>query len=70
MSTSNFAKPKKGNMAIYIILIIIVIASMVALKQCPGNMRHEVQTNSVNDTINVAIEYSPLSLYTYNDTLL
>lgn len=69
MSTSNFAKPKKGNMAIYIILIIIVIASMVALKQCPGNMRHEVQTNSVNDTINVAIEYSPLSLYTYNDTL-
>lgn len=60
-------KPKKGNIALYLILIIAVISIMASLKHCVTP--NATTVNSNNDTINIAIEYSPLSLYTYDDTL-
>ena len=60
--------PKKGNIFIYLALIAIVIASMVALKHCTNNAAKDTDIADTGN-INIAIEYSPLSLYTYDDTL-
>ena len=63
-------KPKKGNSIIYIILIILVIIVMATLKRCASNVdESNGNDNPSQETINIAIEYSPLSLYTYDDTL-
>ena len=67
MTFQRNTKLKKGNIALYIILIAIVIAAMASLKRCIAV--NETATTPSDGTINVAIEYSPLSLYTYDDTL-
>lgn len=57
--------------AIYILALVGVIAMMASLRTCSekspfsGTVSHP----SGGDTIDVAIEYSPLSLYRYADTL-
>ena len=57
----------KPNMKVYLALLAIAIASMIVLHRCAHK---GVATASRNtDTIDVAIEYSPLSLYTYGDSL-
>ncbi len=58
---------KNGNIVIYLILLTIVICTMVMLRRCDN--RSLGLASSHNDTLDIAIEYSPLSLYTYNDTL-
>ena len=67
MTFQRNTKLKKGNIALYIILIAIVIVAMASLKRCIAV--NETATTPSDGTINVAIEYSPLSLYTYDDTL-
>ena len=60
----------KPNMKVYIALLIVAVAAMVALYRCAGrggNVGHIA--GSGGDTIDVAIEYAPLSLYMYDDTL-
>lgn len=60
----------KPNMKVYIALLIVAVAAMVALYRCAGrggNVGHIA--GSDGDTIDVAIEYAPLSLYMYDDTL-
>lgn len=53
-----------------VLLLALTIALMFMLKKCSYN-RQSIGTDipSSGDTLDVAIEYSPLSLYTYNDTL-
>lgn len=58
---------KKGNIILYLILLVLTILLMVMLKQCDSHS--SALKSSDNDTLDIAIEYSPLSLYTYNDTL-
>lgn len=57
-------------MKIYLALLIAAVGAMVALYRCAG---HDTGMNnqsvSGGDTLDVAIEYSPLSLYMYDDTL-
>lgn len=63
-------KSYKGNISLYLILLLVVTAIMYSLKTCSHtHNRHDNITPSGGDTIDVAIEYSPLSLYSYNDTL-
>lgn len=57
---------KKGSMALYVVLFSVVVIAMVMLKDCEHG-RHNV--NRDNDGVIAAIEYSPLSFYTYEDTL-
>ncbi len=61
--------PKKGNPVIYIVLLLVIISLMAVLhlcsRQAPATASHEAG----GDTLRVAIEYSPLACYTYNDTL-
>ena len=64
----------KWQLVIYGVLLIIAIGAMVALKNCgTDNLDIKSHLHSTNksggDTIDVAIEYSPLSYYAYGDTL-
>ncbi len=65
-------KPKRGiNMMLYVALLLLVVLLMVSLRTCSvrdpfGDIR---RMPSQGDTLDVAIEYSPLSLYRYADTL-
>lgn len=52
--------------SIYIVLLAITILAMFALRHCAN---YKMTPENANDSINVAIEYSPLSLYMYSDTL-
>ena len=47
----------------------MVIASMVALSRCDKPKALTKVLSSGGDTLDVAIEYSPISYYTYGDTL-
>lgn len=59
-----------GHVFISILLLTATLILMFMLKNCSNkNYSHTEQKPSGGDTIDVAIEYSPLSLYTYNDTL-
>lgn len=59
-----------NRIVLYIILLISVIAIMISLKRCETSpIAGLTERHSEGDTIDVAIEYSPLFLYTYNDTL-
>lgn len=57
-------------MALYIVLLAMVVAFMVALGRYdkPVTVADE-PVPSGGDTIDVAIEYSPITYYTYDDTL-
>lgn len=63
-------KPRKGSYILYIVMLIITLAAMFSLKICSHPRSNNISIQpSGGDTIDVGIEYSPLSLYTYNDTL-
>ena len=65
----NKLMPKKGNPIIYIVLLVVIISLMAVLHRC-SNQGTAHNPNAVGgDTLRVAIEYSPLSCYTYCDTL-
>lgn len=57
-------------MFVYCSLLILAVLAMISLKRCSNQgfgSINEMVKNS--DTVYVAIEYSPLSLYMYDDTL-
>ncbi len=56
-------------MFLYAILLVIVVASMVALSLCDRPKENAETRHSGGDTLDIAIEYSPVTYYTYNDTL-
>lgn len=64
---------KKWQLWLYAALLLLAIVAMVLLRNCNSNEglmgahSRTVKTSS-GDTIDVAIEYSPLSFYTYGDT--
>lgn len=68
------SQTKKWQLALYAILLVAVIVLMVLLRNCGSDegllgAHSRVDKASGGDTIDVAIEYSPLSYYTYGDTL-
>lgn len=66
----NFNKLYKGQITTYLILIICVIVAMVMLRQCSHKIPHQLDyIRAGGDTINVAIEISPLSLSMSGDSL-
>lgn len=67
MSAMERKTVKKGSIALYLALLLIAIIAMIVLR----NFDKIVSTPDTpqRDSMVVAIEYSPLSLYTYSDTL-
>ena len=65
MKTPMLFKPK---MTVYVLLLAAAIAAMVALRHCDGAGQRPIPSDR-GDTLYVAIEYGPMSLYMYDDTL-
>lgn len=68
------SKIKKWQLVLYLLLLVVVIVAMFMLRNCGTTDKGLVGAHtradysSSGDTIDVAIEYSPLSFYTYGDT--
>lgn len=61
---------KKNNAVILLLGLAVALGAMFSLRRCAsGNDSGSEPKPSGGDTIDVAIEYSPLSLYRYDDTL-
>ena len=60
---------KRGQIALYVILLAVVVAFMVALSMCDKPVTDIAEQPSGGDTLDIAIEYSPVTYYTYDDTL-
>ena len=60
---------KRGQMILYLALLAIVVAFMVALSMCDKPLEAPGTQASGGDTLDIAIEYSPVTYYTYDDTL-
>lgn len=63
--------PKKGQLTFYLALLLGVLIVMFLLRQCSSSRGDGGDPLGLagGDTLNVAIDYSPMSLYTYADTL-
>lgn len=62
-------KPRRGSLTIYIILLILVLGTMWLLRECHHRGSSTTDAPSGSDTIDVAIQYGPLSFYQDGDTL-
>lgn len=65
-------KLKKGQLTLYLVLLVVVVVLMIAMRHCGGKqatVAADAARSSGGDTIDVAIEYSPVTYYTYADTL-
>lgn len=65
-----YLQPIRGRLSAYLILLAIAAIAMILLREC--SLPHKSvdrDRRADGDTINVAIEYSPMSLYRYADTL-
>jgi len=60
---------KKGQMILYGALLAVVVGCMVALSLCDKPAQTPDDLHSGGDTLDIAIEYSPVTYYTYDDTL-
>ena len=60
---------KKGQMILYGALLAVVVGCMVALSLCDKPAQAPDDLHSGGDTLDIAIEYSPVTYYTYDDTL-
>lgn len=63
-------KPARGRTLLYVLLLVTALACMVLLRECSIFRSYRVSDRPASgDTLDVAIEYSPMSLYRYADTL-
>ena len=60
---------KRGQMILYTALLAVVVACMVALSLCDRPKVAITDQPSSGDTLDIAIEYSPVTYYSYDDTL-
>lgn len=60
---------KRGALTLYLLLLLGVGAVMILLHNCSGATWHVSDSRATGDTLNVAIEISPLGLSTRADTL-
>ena len=60
---------KRGQFILYAVLLAVVVACMFALSMCDRPIEAPGSQPSGGDTLDVAIEFSPVTYYTYDDTL-
>lgn len=60
---------KRGTLTAYILLLLGILTIMIMLRNCSGATWHTNDQRATGDTINVAIEISPIGLSTRADTL-
>ena len=59
---------KRGQMILYLALLAVVVACMVALSLCDRPVEASGAHPSGGDTLDIAIEYSPVTYDTYDET--
>lgn len=59
----------KGRAVLYVALLALTVALMVMLSRCDQPITSEGDRPSGGDTLDIAIEYSPITYYSYDDTL-
>lgn len=59
----------KGKAVLYVVLLAITVALMVMLSRCDQPLQTHADSPSGGDTLDIAIEYSPVTYYSYDDTL-
>lgn len=59
----------KGKTVLYVALLALTIAMMVMLSRCDQPIVLADDRPSRGDTLDIAIEYSPITYYSYDDTL-
>ncbi len=59
----------KNHYLSFVVGIVVVLCLMYSLRSCTSKGDNGTATGDFSDTINVAIEYSPVSFYRYNDTI-
>jgi membrane-bound lytic murein transglycosylase MltF len=59
----------KGRAVLYVALLAVTIALMVMLSRCDQPVVLDQDQPSGGDTLDIAIEYSPVTYYSYDDTL-
>lgn len=62
-------KQRNNHIALLFLLLILAVGAMVAIRQCSANRHRLIVGNEPVDTINVALQYSPVSFYMQDDTL-
>ncbi|MBR1883139.1 MAG: transporter substrate-binding domain-containing protein [Muribaculaceae bacterium] len=60
---------RNGQAVLYVALLLTVVAGMYALSRCDRPVDAVTDAASGGDTIDVAIEYAPITYYAYDDTL-
>ncbi len=67
----NSLKPRQGQAVVYAALLFVVVGLMFSLRYCstPPPGTEKSIGKSGGDTIDVAITYSPMTMYRYADTL-
>lgn len=59
-------QPKTGNLMLLTVLLAVAVGTMVVLARCGAG---STASRDGDDTVNVAIEFSPVTFYSYDDTL-
>lgn len=59
----------KGKTVLYVALLALTVALMVMLSRCDKPVTPPQDQPSGGDTLDIAIEYSPVTYYSYEDTL-
>ncbi len=59
----------RGHVVLYLILLIVIVGLFYSLRKCNRSYISDELRPSGGDTLDVAIEYSPISFYTIDDTL-
>ena len=62
-------KAFKGKTVLYVALLVMTVAMMVMLSRCDQPVMPAEDHPSGGDTLDIAIEYSPVTYYSYDDTL-
>ena len=60
---------KKGSLVVYVVGLLVVLLLMFMLRKCSTKTLDSDDRKALGDTINVAIELSPLGISTREDTL-
>lgn len=59
----------RGHVVLYLILLIVIVGLFYSLRKCNRSYLSDELRPSGGDTLDVAIEYLPISFYTIEDTL-
>ena len=61
---------KRGNLSLYLLLLLVAVSAMIGVRQCSSpTIAPRNEHIAGGDTLNIAIEISPMSLATVGDSL-